>query len=67
MTVCPAKEIIFNICKNKGHFERFCKSKAKKPAVTSVDKNVHNQTCQYFLLKPQSNQEKFCGMINAWS
>ena len=30
LNVCPAKEIVCNICKYKGHFGRLCKSKRKE-------------------------------------
>ena len=32
LNVCPAKEIVCNICINKGLFERLCKLKRRKPA-----------------------------------
>ena len=64
LNVCPAKDIIYNICKYKGHFGKLCKSKAKKPSVNSVDENVSIQ------LSPSesqsSNEENFCGVIDAW-
>ena len=41
LNVCPAKEIVCNICKYKGHFGRLCKSKGRKPAVNTVDESVY--------------------------
>ena len=45
LNVCPAKEIVCNICKYKGHFGRLCKSKGRKPAVNTVDEAVNSQNC----------------------
>ena len=47
LNVCPAKEIVCNICKYKGHFGRLCKSKGRKPAVNTVDEAVNRQNCSY--------------------
>ena len=41
--VCPAKKILCNICKCKGHFGRRCKSKERRPAVNNIDEIVNSQ------------------------
>ena len=68
LNVCPAKEIVCNICKYKGHFGRLCKSKGRKPAVNIVDEAVNSQNCSY---SPEDlqvrSEENFCGVINAWT
>ena len=68
LNVCPAKEIICNICKYKGHFGRLCKSKGRKPAVNTVEEVVNSQNCSYSPDDPQARiEETFCGGINAWT
>ena len=47
LNVCPAKKIVFNICKYKGHFGRLCNSKGRNPAVNIVDEAVNSQNCSY--------------------
>ena len=68
LNVCPAKEIICNICKYKGHFGRLCKSKGRKPAVNVVDEAVNSQNFSYSPEDLQArSEENFCGMIKAWT
>ena len=68
LNVCPAKEIVCNICKYKGHFGRLCKSKGRKPAVNIVDEAVNSQNCSYSPEDLQMrSEENFCGVINAWT
>ena len=66
LNVCPAKEIICNICKYKGYFGRLCKSKGRKPAVKTVEEIVNSQNCSKSPEDRQArNEENFCGVINA--
>ena len=68
LNVRPAKEIICNICKYKGHFGRLCRSKGRRLAVKNVQEIVNNQNCSYSSEDPQANtDENFCGVINAWT
>ena len=68
LNVCPAKEVICNVCKYKGHFERLCKSKGRKPAVNTVEEVVNSQNCPYSPKDPQARiEENFCGVVNAWT
>ena len=61
LNVCPAKEIVCNIYKYKGHFGRLCNSKGRKPAVNIVDESVNSQNCSY---SPEDlrarSEENFC-------
>ena len=67
LNVCPAKEIICNICTNKGHFGRLCNSKGRRPTVINVEEVVNNQNCSYSPENPQARiDENFCGVIIAW-
>ena len=68
LNVCPAKEIICNICKYKGNFGRLCKSKGRKSAVNTVEEVLNSQNCSYSPEDPQAKvEENFCGVINAWT
>ena len=68
LNVCPAKEIVCNICKYKGHFGRLCKLKGRKPAVNTVEESVDSQNCSYSPENLQArSEENFCGVINAWT
>ena len=68
LNVCPAKEIICNICKYKRHFEKLCKSKGRKPAVNTVEEVVNSQNCSYSTEDPKARiEETFCGVINDWT
>ena len=68
LNVCPAKEIICNICKYKGPFGRLCKPKGRKPAVNTVEESVNSQNCSYSPEDLQArSEEDFCGVINAWT
>ena len=68
LNVCPAKKIVCNTCKYKGHFGRLCKSKGKKPALNIVDEAVNSQYCSYSPEDLQArSKENFCGVINAWT
>ena len=66
LNVCPAKEIICNICKYKGHFWRLWKPKGRKPAVNTVEESVSSQNCSYSPEDLQArSEENFLGVINA--
>ena len=66
--MCAAKEKICNICKNKGHFGRLCKSKGIWPVVNNVEENKINLTGSYSPENPHVNtEENFCGVIDAWT
>ena len=68
LNVCPAKEIICNFCKYKGHFGRLCESKERRPVVNNVEENVNNPNCSDSPEDPQLNtDENLCGVINAWT
>ena len=66
--ICPAKEIICNVCKHKGHFKRLCKSKRRRPVVNNVKKTVYNQNGSYSPEDPRAiTDENFCGVTNTWT
>ena len=68
LNVCPAKEIVCNICKYKGLFGRQCKSKGRKPTVNTVDETVNSQNCSYSPGDLQARSgENFCGVVKAWT
>ena len=68
LNVCPAKEIICNFCKHKGHFGRLCESKGRRPVVNNIEENVNNRNCSDSPEDPQFNtDENLCGVINAWT
>ena len=56
LNVCPAKEIICNHCKNKGHFGRLCNLEGRRPVVHNVEDNINNQNCLYSPVDLQVNQ-----------
>ena len=67
LNVCPAKEIICNFCKYKGHFGKLCESKGRRPVVNNVKENVNNPNCSDSPEDPQANaDENVCGVIKAW-
>ena len=68
LNVSPAKEIVCNICKFKGHFGRLCKSKGRKPAVITVAETKNSQNRSYSTEDLQArSEENFFGVINAWT
>ena len=68
LNVCPAKEIVCNICKYKGHFGRLCKSKGRKLAVNTVEETANSQNCSHSPEDLQArSEENLCGVINAWT
>ena len=68
LNVCPAKEIICNVCKYKGHFGRLCKSKGRNSAINFVEETVNSHNCSYSSEGLQArSEENFCGVINAWT